>query len=195
MIIGVKNNAGVQTVPVEALLAMKRILFVQGEITDEMAVAFAQQVIYYNMDDPVAPIKVFINSDGGEINAGMAMYDVIQSSRAPILLYCVGKCYSMAAVLLACGKKGNRFILPHGKVMIHEPLIPYGVGGKSSSVQTISESLLKAKREMDDILAAHTGKKAEEIAESTKTDRFFDADEAVGFGLVDGIKEFAEMVE
>lgn len=193
--IAVKNVNGVQTMPVDALLGQRRIVYVCGEITDAMAIEFVQQIMYLNYEDDVMPIKVFINSGGGEINSGMMMYDVIQKSRAPVQLYCIGKAYSMAAVLLACGKKGNRYLLPHSKVMIHEPLIPYGVGGKSSSVQTISESLLKTKREMEELLAKHTGKTAEEIAENTKTDHFFEAGEAVSFGMADAIKEFDEMME
>ena len=193
--IAVKNVNGVQTMPVDALLGQRRIVYVCGEITDAMAIEFVQQIMYLNYEDDVMPIKVFINSGGGEINSGMMMYDVIQKSRAPVQLYCIGKAYSMAAVLLACGKKGNRYLLPHSKVMIHEPLIPYGVGGKSSSVQTISESLLKTKREMEELLAKHTGKTAEEIAENTKTDHFFEAEEAVSFGMADAIKEFDEMME
>jgi ATP-dependent Clp protease protease subunit len=125
----------------------------------------------------------------------MVIYDAIQSSPVPVEVYCVGKAYSMGAVLLACGKKGKRYLLPHSRVMIHEPLIPYGVGGKTSSIQTISESLLKAKRSMEEILAKHTGKTADEIAEATKTDHYFSAEEAVEFGLADGIMGLDEMMK
>ena len=192
--IAIKSAGGIQQVALSAFLGQKRNVFILGEITEETAIGFLQQIMYLNYEDDVMPIKVFINSGGGEINSGMMMYDVIQKSRAPIQLYCIGKAYSMAAVLLACGKKGNRYLLPHSKVMIHEPLIPYGVGGKSSSVQTISESLLKTKREMETLLAKHTGKTAEEIAENTKTDHFFEAEEAVAFGMADEVKEFDEMM-
>ncbi len=194
-LITIKSVNGTQEVTLPAFLVQKRSVFVLGEITEDTAVDFLQKIMYLNLEDNVLPIKVFINSSGGEINSGMVMYDVIQKSRAPIHLYCIGKAYSMAAVLLACGKKGSRYLLPHSKVMIHEPLIPYGVGGKSSSVQTISESLLKTKREMEELLSKHTGKTAEEIAENTKTDHFFEAEEAVSFGMADGIKDFDEMME
>ncbi len=193
--ITIKSAGGIQQVALSAFLGQKRNVFISGEITEETAIGFLQQIMYLNFEDDVAPIKVFINSSGGEINSGMVIYDVIQKSKAPIQLYCVGKAYSMAAVLLACGKKGSRYLLPHSKVMIHEPLIPYGVGGKSSSVQTISNSLLKTKQEMEALLSKHTGKTVEEIAENTKTDHFFEAEEAVSFGMADGIKEFDEMME
>ena len=192
--IAIKNTRGFQEVGLHALLGQRRIVYVCGEITEETAVSFIQEITYLNGEDEVTPITVFINSEGGDINSGMLMYDVIQSSRAPILLYCIGKAYSMAAVLLACGKKGCRYLLPHSKVMIHEPLIPH-IGGKSSSVQTVSNRLLKTKREMEEVLAKHTGKTPEKIAEETKTDHFFDAEEAVQFGLVDGIRTFDEMTK
>lgn len=192
--VAVKNVRGTEVVPAEAALAQRRILYVCGDITEETAVEFFQQVMYLNYEDTATPIKVFINSGGGEINSGMMMYDVILRSKAPIELYCIGKAFSMAAILLACGEKGNRYLLPHSRVMIHEPLVPYGIGGKSSSVQTVSDSLLKTKREMEEILAKHTGKTPEEIAESTKTDHFFSAEEAVDFGLADAIKNFDEMM-
>lgn len=191
--IAIKSSHGIQTVPITALLMQKRIVYLSGDITHDAAVEFSQQVIYFNFDDETVPIKVFIDSPGGEIAAGMAIYDVVQGSRAPIQFYCVGRAYSMAAVLLASGRHG-RYLLPHSRVMIHEPLIPYGVGGKSSSVQTISEALLKTKQQMEALLAKHTGRTEAEIAENTKTDRFFDADEAVAFGLVDGVKRFDEMM-
>ena len=105
MVVAVKSVNGMQTMPVDALLGQRRIGYVCGEITDAMAIEFVQQIMYLNYEDDVTPIKVFINSGGGEINSGMMMYDVIQKSRAPIQLYCIGKAYSMAAVLLACGKK------------------------------------------------------------------------------------------
>ena len=194
-IIAIKNARGIQQVELSALLGQQRIVYVCGEITEETAVSFIQQITYLNCEDAVSPIKVCINSSGGCINSGMLMYDVIQSSKAPIRLYCIGKAYSMAAVLLACGKKGSRYLLPHSRVMIHEPLIQYGVSGKSSSIQTVSESLMKTKRELEAILAKHTGKTPEEIAENTKTDHFFDAEEAVQFGLADEIREFDDMTK
>ena len=124
----------------------------------------------------------------------MLIYDVLQANAAPIEVYCLGKAYSMAALLLCCGQHG-RYLLPHSKVMLHEPLIPYGVGGKSSSIQTISESLLKTKQQLEELLAKHTGQTAAALDEITRTDHFFTAGEAVAFGLADGIKDFNEMME
>lgn len=192
--IAIKSARGLEAFPVEVALGHRRNLFINGEVTEEMAVDFIQKLMYMTYEDATKPIRVFVNSVGGEINSGMLIYDAIHQNRVPIRLYCIGKAFSMGAVLLAAGKKGNRFILPHSKVMIHEPLIPYGVGGKSSSVQTISESLLKTKREMEELLAMHTGRTPEEIAENTTTDHFFTAEEAVEFGLADKVISFDEMI-
>ena len=191
----IKDSNGVHEISVEAAVSEKRIIQLNGTIDDAMANDFVARILYYAQQDKEKPVKVLITSGGGEIGAGMVIYDVIQSSPVPLLLFGVGKAYSMGAVLLACGEKGKRFLLPHSKMMIHEPLIPYGIGGKSSSIQTISDSLLKTKHEMEKILAKHTGKTVEEIAESTKTDHFFTAEEAIDFGLVDGVMEFNEMME
>ncbi len=193
--VAIKSVKGLEAFPVEVALGYRRNLFICDEISEEMAVEFIQKMMYMTYEDGASPIRVFINTVGGEINSGLLLYDAICQSKAPVQLYCIGKAYSMGAVLLAAGEKGSRFILPHSKVMIHEPLIPYGVGGKSSSVQTISESLLKTKKEMEELLARHTGKTPEEIAENTTTDHFFTADEAVEFGLVDKVITFNEMIE
>ena len=190
----VKSVNGIQEISVEAALHGNRLLYIAGTIDYEAALAFVRQVMYLTQEDAGQPIKLFISSDGGEIDAGMLIYDVLQANAAPIGVYCLGKAYSMAALLLCCGQHG-RYLLPHSKVMLHEPLIPYGVGGKSSSIQTISESLLKTKQQLEELLAKHTGQTAAALDEITRTDHFFTAGEAVAFGLADGIKDFNEMME
>lgn len=190
----VKSVNGIQEISVEAALHGNRRLYIAGTIDYEAALAFVRQVMYLTQEDAGQPIKLFISSDGGEIDAGMLIYDVLQANAAPIEVYCLGKAYSMAALLLCCGQHG-RYLLPHSKVMLHEPLIPYGVGGKSSSIQTISESLLKTKQQLEELLAKHTGQTAAALDEITRTDHFFTAGEAVAFGLADGIKDFNEMME
>ena len=190
-----RDSKGVNQISIDAALTEKRMIFLSGEINEKAAEAMVKQLMFFSMSNTEMPVKLFITTDGGEINSGMVIYDAIQSSPVPVEVYCVGKAYSMGAVLLACGEKGKRFLLPHSRVMIHEPLIPYGIGGKTSSIQTISDSLLKTKRSMEEILAKHTGKTADEIAEATKTDHFFSAEEAVEFGLADGIMGLDEMMK
>ena len=190
-----RDSKGVNQISIDAALTEKRMIFLSGEINEKAAEAMVKQLMFFSMSNTEMPVKLFITTDGGEINSGMVIYDAIQSSPVPVEVYCVGKAYSMGAVLLACGEKGKRFLLPHSRVMIHEPLIPYGIGGKTSSIQTISDSLLRTKRSMEEILAKHTGKTADEIAEETKTDHFFSAEEAVEFGLADGIMGLDEMMK
>ncbi|MBQ3969311.1 MAG: ATP-dependent Clp protease proteolytic subunit, partial [Clostridia bacterium] len=134
------------------------------------------------------------NSPGGEVNSGMLMYDVIQSSKAPIKMFCMGKAYSMGALLFASGNHG-RFMLPHGELMIHEPLLGNRVGGNSSSIKSISDNLIETKKKLNAILAKHTGKSEEEIEKATEYDHYFTAEESVEFGLCDDIVSFEQIME
>ena len=147
-----------------------------------------------NAEDSNKPIDVLINSPGGCINSGMLIYDVIQASKAPIRTWCIGRAYSMGAILLCCSNHG-RYILPHGEVMIHEPLLGNRVGGNSSSIKSISESLLETKRKMNQILAKHTGQTEEAVEEATGYDHYFDPEESLKFGLVDEIADFNRLME
>ncbi len=190
----VRNRNGLETISIEASLRSKRILFITNEINDEAALEFTKQILYLLRESMDSPITLVINSPGGSIDAGMLMYDIICKSPAPIKMYCIGKAFSMAAILFASGSHG-RYILPHSKIMLHEPLIPFGIGGKTTTIQTISDSLLKTKQDMEAILALHTGRTPEEIAEITKTDHYFTAQEAVDFGLADAVKDFSAMLK
>lgn len=190
----IKSSAGITRVDLETKLLEERKLYLDGEIDQGMAVRFAKAVTYLAGKDRELPIKVFINSVGGEINAGLMIYDIIQTCPAQMELYCMGKAYSMAAVLLASGQKGHRYILPHGEVMLHEPLLGNLVKGNSSSIKTISDNLLEVKRQMNKILEKHTGRSEKEIEEITRYDHFFTAEESVEFGLCDRIVGFGEML-
>ena len=150
MDIQVKSSNGITLAPIESRLMAERKIFIEGEINAESACEFIKKVILLNSEALDSPIDVLINSTGGEINSGMLMYDVIQSSSAPIRTFCIGKAYSMAAILLACGNHG-RYILPHGELMIHEPLIMSNISGSSSSIKSISDSLLETKETMNQI--------------------------------------------
>ena len=147
-----------------------------------------------NEENSSKPIDVLINSPGGEINSGMVMYDVIQASKAPIRMFCIGRAYSMGAVLFACGNHG-RYMLPHSELMLHEPLLGHRVGGNSSSIKSISESLLETKRKMNQILSKHTGKSEEEVEKATSYDHYFSPEESKSFGLCDQIVDFSVIME
>ena len=194
MNIKVKSSNGITLVPAETQLFSDRKIFLEGEIDSGMACEFAKKVMLLNQEDSSSPIDVLINSPGGEINAGLLMYDVLQSRRAPIRLFCVGKAYSMAAVLFACGSHG-RYMLPHAELMLHEPLLGSQVRGNSSSIKSISDSLLETKRKLNGLLAKHIGKTVEEVEEATGYDHYFSAEESMGFGLCDGIVGFDKIME
>lgn len=194
MNIEVKSAHGISLIPVETRLMTSRKIFIEGEINAEVACNFVKQIMLLNKEDSEAPIDVLINSPGGEINAGLLMYDVIQSSKAPIRMFCIGRAYSMGAVLFACGQHG-RYMLPHGELMLHEPLLGSQVGGNSSTIQSISESLLETKKKLNEILAKHTGRPIEELEKATSYDHYFSAQESIDFGLCDEIVDFSKIME
>ena len=186
MNITVKSSNGISLVPLNSTLLSDRKIFIEGTIESEMACDVVKQLMHLCMQDATKPIDIFINSTGGEINSGLMIYDAMRSCTAPVRVICMGKAYSMAAVLVASAPDG-RYILPHSELMIHEPLLGNRVGGNSSSIKSISESLLDAKRKINEILSLHTGKTVEEIDEATSFDHYFSAEESIEFGLCDKI--------
>lgn len=190
----IKSSNGITQVSADSKLLLQRKVFLEGEITPEMACDFVKKVIILNEEDIDKPIDVFINSAGGEISSGMVIYDVIQASKAPIRMYCIGRAYSMAAVLFASGNHG-RYMLPHSELMLHEPLLGNRISGNSSSIKSISDNLLEIKRKMNQILSKHTGKSEEEIEAATRFDHYYDANESLDFGLCDKIISFDMIME
>lgn len=179
---------GVNVVPLRTRHFSNGRLFLTGEVTEDMANDFVSQMLY--LVEKGEPVEIYINSPGGSVNAGLVIYDMIQAcaEKIDIDLYCVGLAASMGAVILAGGKKGHRFILPHSKVMIHEPLIAGGMGGSATSIKKTADSILETKAVTNGILAKHTGKTMEEIDEATSFDNFMNAEEAVKFGICDKIR-------
>lgn len=164
-----------------------RKIFINGEVTEEMADDFVSKMLYLSRTKE--PIDIYLNTPGGSVNAGLVIYDIIQScnKKIPVNIYCTGMASSMGAVILAGGQKGKRFILPHSRVMIHEPLISGGMGGSATSIKKTAESILETKAITNGILAKHTGKTIEEIDEATSFDNFMNAEEAIEFGICDAI--------
>lgn len=165
-----------------------RRLFLYGTVDEVMANQFVSEFLYLMHSD--APIDIYINSPGGSVNSGLVIYDIIQScdGKVPINMYCTGMAASMGAVILAGGQKGRRFILPHSKCMIHEPLMAGGGGGSATSIQKTAESIMETKAILNGILSKHTGKTIEEINEATAFDNYMNAEDAVAFGLCDEIR-------
>lgn len=161
-------------------------IFITGEINYESAVRFAS--LMKVMESQESSVRLYINSAGGELRSGLLMYDIIQAYPYGIDIYCTGIAASMAALLLAGGRKGHRFILPHSQVMIHEPLILDSFGGSATTIEKKAQGILRVRELVNGILAKHTGRKIEEINRATSFDNFMDAEEAVKFGICDEIR-------
>ncbi len=183
-----ESSQGIREVSLKTKHFTNRKLFLTGEVTDEMANSFVSELLFLAQSNE--PIDIYINSPGGLVEAGLVIYDVIQAcnKKVPINMYCIGLAASMGAVILAGGQKGRRFILPHSKCMIHEPLIAGGMGGSATSIKKTAESILETKAITNGILAKHTGKSIEEIDKATSFDNFLNAEEAVKFGLCDEVR-------
>lgn len=186
--IEVENAHGIRNVSLQTHFLMNRMIFINERINGELANTVLSQFLFLEQQSD-EPITIYLNSPGGEINEGLMIYDIIQSSKLEINTVCTGRAASMAAVLLAAGTPGHRYILRHSEVMIHEPLIERGVGGSATSIHNLSESILEIKETMNQILAKHTGKTMEEIDQATKFDNFMNAREAIDFGICDAIAE------
>lgn len=183
--IEVESAHGTREVSLTTRHLMNRNMFLQGSIDSEMANDFLSELLYLEESDE--PVTLYINSPGGEVGAGLMIYDAIQGSKLTINMICTGLAASMAAIVFAGGQKGRRYILPHSKVMIHEPLISGGVGGSATSIKNISDSILGTRKTLNRILAKHTGKSEKEINKATSFDNTMNAEEAVRFGLCDKI--------
>ena len=166
-------------------LLKDRIIFIGYEINDQVANAIVAQMLFLEYEDPDKDILLYINSPGGVVTSGLAIYDVIKFVKPDVQTICVGSCYSMGALLLAAGTKGKRYILPHGKVMLHQP--SGGATGQSSDIQIHAKEIIKTKKELLGILAEATGKSQEQIQKDTERDLYMNAEEALAYGVVDEI--------
>ena len=184
--IEVESHNGIRELSIYTKHLTNRRVFLNGTIDRDMANDIVAQLLYLQ-EESEEPIYFYINSSGGEINAGLYIYDVLQSITIPVYMYCTGMAASMAALLLAGGQKGRRFILPHSKTMIHEPLLVEGVGGSATSIRNISESILETKRIVNGILAKHTGKTLKEVDKATSFDNYMNAEKSVEFGICDKV--------
>jgi ATP-dependent Clp protease protease subunit len=171
-------------------LLQNRIIFMGSEINDTVASLVIGQLFYLQSEDPEKKIEIYINSPGGEVPAGLAIYDTMQIIKPEVHTFCVGKSVSMAAVLLAAGAKGKRFSLPNSRVMIHQPL--GGTFGQVSEVEIFTRELLRTRDRINEIMAYHTGQDVETIKRDTERDRWMSAEEAKEYGLVDEVLTMPE---
>jgi ATP-dependent Clp protease protease subunit len=178
-------------------LLKDRIIFIGTPIDDYVANGVIAQMLYLQMEDPKKDIHVYINSPGGSVHDGMAIYDTMQFLRCDVVTYCIGKAASMGAVLLAAGTKGKRFALPHSRIMIHQP--SGGAGGQASDITIAAKEILRWRKVLNEVLAKHTGKTPEQISKDSDRDNFMTPEEALAYGIVDKVvqspKELAALAE
>ena len=180
-----QTSKGERSYDIYSRLLKDRIIFVTGEIEDHMANLIVAQLLFLESEDPDKDIHLYINSPGGSVSAGLAIYDTMQYIRPDVSTICVGMAASMASILLAAGAKGKRFALPHSRVMIHQPL--GGAQGQATDIEIHAREILRVREEMNQILAAHTGKDPETIKLDTERDHYLTADEALSYGLIDQV--------
>ena len=180
-----QTGKGERTYDIYSRLLLDRIVFISGEVNDEMANAVCAQLLFLQSQDPKKDINVYINSPGGSVTAGLAIYDTMQFVKCPIATYCIGQAASMGAVLLTAGAKGKRYALPNARIMIHQPW--GGAEGKASDIEITAKEILRLKEVLNGILATHSGKKLEEVVRDTDRDHFMSAEEAVAWGLIDKV--------
>jgi ATP-dependent Clp protease protease subunit len=168
-------------------LLKDRIIFLGSQINDQVANNIVAQLLFLQFDDPKADIHLYINSPGGSVTAGMAIYDTMQYISCDVATYCVGQCASMGALLLTAGAAGKRNALPNSRIMIHQPLA--GMEGTAIELEIHAKEVVKMKRRLNEILLKHTGQTLEQIEKDTDRDKFMSADEAREYGLIDNILE------
>jgi ATP-dependent Clp protease protease subunit len=166
-------------------LLVDRIVFLGTPVDDMVSNLIIAQLLFLQMTDPKKDIHLYLNSPGGSVTAGLAIYDTIQYLTCDVNTYCIGQAASMGAVLLAAGTKGKRFALPNARIMIHQPW--GGVQGQATDISIQAKEILRLKDRLNEILAHHTGKQVEDIARDTDRDRFLSAEEARDYGLVDQV--------
>lgn len=170
-------------------LSLERILFMGQEVTDGMANALVAQLLYLDSDDPSKPIYMYINSPGGSVTAGLAIYDTMQHIKSEVVTICVGLAASMGAFLLTGGTKGKRLALPHSRIMIHQPL--GGTQGRSQAtdIEIEAKEILRMRDQLNQMMSHHTGQSIEKIEKDTDRDYFMSAEEAKEYGLIDKVIE------
>ena len=189
----IEKTSGVERVyDIYSRLLKDRIVFIGGEINDEVANAIISELLFLDSQSN-DEISIYINSPGGSITSGMAIYDTMGFVKSPISTICIGMAASMASVLLASGDKGKRFILPNSEVMIHQPL--GGVNGQATEIKIAADRILKLKDKLNKILSKNTGKDLETIAQDTERDYFMDSNEAFDYGIVDKVLDNEKISE
>ena len=180
-----QTSRGERSYDIYSRLLKERIIFLGEEVNDVTASLVVAQLLFLESEDPAKDINLYINSPGGSVTAGMAIYDTMNYIKCDVSTVCIGMAASMGAFLLAGGVKGKRFVLPNAEVMIHQP--SGGAKGQATEIQIVAEQILRTKKKLNEILAANTGQPIEVIQRDTERDNYMTAEEAVTYGLVDAV--------
>lgn len=176
---------GERSYDIYSRLLKERVIFLTGQVEDHMANLVVAQLLFLESENPDKDIFLYINSPGGSVSAGMSIYDTMQFIKPNVSTVCMGMAASMGAFLLAGGEKGKRYALPNAKIMIHQPL--GGYQGQASDIEIHANEIIKTKRKLNEILAEHTGQEYDTLASDTDRDNFMTSEEAMEYGLIDGI--------
>ena len=180
-----QTSRGERSYDIYSRLMQDRIVLLGGEVNDDSANLIVAQLLFLQAQDPKKPVNMYINSPGGSVTAGLAIYDTMQFISCPVYTYCIGQAASMGAVLLTAGEKGHRFALPNARIMIHQPW--GGAEGKASDIEITCQEILRLKQKLNEILAAHSGQPMEQVVRDTDRDHFMGAEEARAWGLIDQV--------
>ena len=180
-----QTSRGERSYDIYSRLMQDRIVLLGGEVNDDSANLIVAQLLFLQAQDAKKPVSMYINSPGGSVTAGLAIYDTMQFISCPVHTYCIGQAASMGAVLLTAGEKGHRFALPNARIMIHQPW--GGAEGKASDIEITCQEILRLKQKLNEILAAHSGQPMEQVVRDTDRDHFMGAEEACKWGLIDQV--------
>ena len=180
-----QTHRGERSYDIYSRLLKDRIILLGSEVTDDSANAIIAQMLFLESDDPDKDINLYINSPGGSVTAGMAIYDTMQYVKPAVSTICIGQAASMGALLLAAGAKGKRFSLPHSRIMIHQP--SGGFGGQASDIELHAKEILRLKHILNEIMSKHTGQSIEQVHKDTDRDNFMSAADAKAYGLIDEV--------
>ena len=182
-----KSGREERAMDIYSRLLKDRIVFLGSGVNDQVANLLVAQLLYLQFEDPKSDIHMYINSPGGSVTAGMAIYDTMQYLTCDVATYCLGQAASMGALLLTAGAAGKRYSLPNSRIMIHQPLA--GMEGTATDLDIHAKEVIKMKRKLNEILLHHTGQTLEKIEQDTDRDNFMDAEEAKNYGLIDSVLE------
>ncbi len=188
-----QTSRGERAFDIFSRLLKERIIFLTGPVEDGMAALITAQLLFLESENPKKEIAMYINSPGGVVTSGLAIYDTMQDIKSPISTLCVGMAASMGSFLLAAGEPGHRIALPNARIMVHQP--SGGFRGQASDIERHAEDIIKTKRRLNELYAKHTGKPVEEIERALDRDNFLSAEEAKAFGLVDHVYEKRDAAE